>query len=157
MEDRTFDHAQGNKEALQLLLDQFAWTQKDERELRLFEFQHLMSILRSPTGAHSTEAQPLVQNSPNFTKYDGKCDHGAVSQFIHQFVAHFPLAKAPRIWSEPKPEEELREEVRQIYFVLQYTYVIVPSKNFSCTKWYWILICFIRAWNTGFRAIGMQL
>ena len=53
-----------------------------------------MGMLRPTAGAsHSTTVQPLVRNAPNFTKYDGKCDHGAVTQFIHQFVAHFPLAK----------------------------------------------------------------
>ena len=35
----------------------------------------------------------LVRNTPNFTKYDGKCDHCVVNHVIHQFVAHFPLAK----------------------------------------------------------------
>ena len=54
----------------------------------------MMGMFHPNAGAsHSTSVQPLARNAPNFTKYDGKCDHGAVTQFIHQFVAHFPLAK----------------------------------------------------------------
>ena len=53
-----------------------------------------MAAIKAPSASSSSAAvQPLVRNSPNFTKYDGKCDHSAVNQFIHQFVAHFPLAK----------------------------------------------------------------
>ncbi|MCO5578519.1 hypothetical protein L7F22_032362 [Adiantum nelumboides] len=40
------------------------------------------------------DSSATADNAPaNFTKYDGKIDHGAVNQFIHQFVAHFLLAK----------------------------------------------------------------
>lgn len=92
-------------EGLQLLLHQFAQSQREERRLRTQEFAEerrlrtrefstMMGVLHPPAGAsHSPAAQPLVRNAPNFTKYDGKCDHGAVAQFIHQFVAHFLLAK----------------------------------------------------------------
>lgn len=33
------------------------------------------------------------RTQPKFSKYDGKCDHLAVNQFIHQFNSYFPLVK----------------------------------------------------------------
>ncbi|MCO5568092.1 hypothetical protein L7F22_021788 [Adiantum nelumboides] len=58
------------------------------------ELSELVAAIKAPhTPSSITAVQPLVRNSPNFTKYDGKIDHGAVNQFIHQFVAHFQGAK----------------------------------------------------------------
>ena len=92
-EDKVSNHSSSDKEALQMSLDRFSSDQRAERELRSHEFQTLMGLLRLAAGTAGASALPLVRNTPNFTKYDGKCDHSVVNQFIHQFVAHFPLAK----------------------------------------------------------------
>ena len=92
--EETDNVSNSDLDGLQLLLQQFARSQREERKLRTKEFQEMMGILRPAAGASSsTNQQPLVRSAPNFVKYDGKCDHGAVTQFIHQFVTHFPLAK----------------------------------------------------------------
>ena len=94
-EDETDNVSNSERDGLQqLLLQQFARSQREERKLRTKEFQEMMGILRPVAGASSsTNQQPLVRSAPNFVKYDGKCDHSAVTQFIHQFETHFPLAK----------------------------------------------------------------
>ncbi|MCO5560168.1 hypothetical protein L7F22_013775 [Adiantum nelumboides] len=79
---------------LQQLLEQFEKAPFLERRLRKQELLEFMAAIKAPhTPSSITATRPLVRNSPNFTKYDVKIDHGAVNQFIHEFVAHFPLAK----------------------------------------------------------------
>ena len=65
---------------LQQLLEQFERARIQERTLRKQELSELVAAIKaSPTPSSSTATQPLVRNSPNFTKYDGKMDHGAVN------------------------------------------------------------------------------
>ena len=69
---------------MQLMLEQFEKAHRQERRLRKQEISELVAAIKTPGAPRSsTSVQPLVRNSPNFTKYDGKCDHGVVNQFIH--------------------------------------------------------------------------
>lgn len=80
--------------SMQKLMAQFEKARHQERRLWKQELLELVPAIKAPTApSPSATSPPLVRNSPNFTKYDGKCDHGTVAQFIHQFVAHFPFAK----------------------------------------------------------------
>ena len=76
------------------MLDQFEKARRQERRLRKQEIFEPVAAIKAPSASSSSAAvQPLVRNSPNFTECDGECNHSAVNQFIHEFVAHFLLAK----------------------------------------------------------------
>lgn len=69
---------------------------KRKKESMYLQFQHTLSSVSPPIGATSQTAVTSTivnRTQPKFSKYDGKCDHLAVNQFIHQFNAYFPLVK----------------------------------------------------------------